>query len=417
MKYSVSRAALFAVLIAVLTSLAGAAENWPQFRGPGGDGLSDSTGLPLTWSEKQHVRWKTKIHDKGWSSPVVWGNQVWMTTATEDGHQMFVLCVDRTTGKVLLDQKLYQIAKPGFCPSMNSFASPTPVIEEGCVYVHFGSYGTACLDTATFQVLWDRRDLECNHWRGPGSSPILFEDLLILTFDGYDYQYLTALNKKTGETVWRRDREIEYGHDDGDQKKAYSTPSVFNIAGRLQLVSPSAGATQAFNPRTGEELWRVTHGGMNAAARPVAGHGLVFVNAALGNYKLFAIRPDGKGEISQSNVEWKFTKGTPTRPSHLLVDDLLYMVSDGGVATCLEAATAKVVWTHRIPGNFSASPLFSAGRIYFINEEGVATVIRAGRDYEVLATNTLDDGCMASPAISGKSLILRTKTNLYCLEE
>jgi outer membrane protein assembly factor BamB len=411
------RILLLAAFLALWIRRAPAESNWPQFRGPAGDGKSNAVGLPLTWSEKDNVRWKTRIHDKGWSSPVVWGDQVWLTTATEDGHQMFVLCTDRNTGKVLLDKKLYDIARPGFCPSMNSYASPTPVIEAGRVYVHFGSYGTACLDTSTFDILWERRDLECNHWRGPGSSPILFDNLLILTFDGYDYQYLVALDKKTGQTVWRRDRNIEYGHDDGDQKKAYSTPGLFELGGRLQLVSPSAGATQAFDPRTGEELWRVTHGGMNAAARPVAGHGLVFVNSALGNYKVFAVRADGAGEVSQSHVEWKFTKGTPTRPSHLLVDDLVYLISDTGVATAIEARTAKVVWTQRIPGNYSASPLYAEGRIYFFSEEGVTTVIRAGRNYEVLATNQLEDGFMASPAVSGKTLLLRSKTHLYGLEQ
>ena len=162
--------ALATVLLIPALGLGG--ETWPEFRGPSGDGHSDAVGLPLRWSETENVKWKTPIHDKGWSSPVIWGTQIWLTTATEDGKQLFVLCVDRDTGKIVHDRKLFEVAKPGFCPPHNSYASPTPVLEEGRVYVHFGSYGTACLDTASGQTIWARRDLPCDHYRAPGSSPI-----------------------------------------------------------------------------------------------------------------------------------------------------------------------------------------------------------------------------------------------------
>jgi outer membrane protein assembly factor BamB len=240
----------------LLTALLPAADRplthtWPEYRGPHGDGHAVATRLPVRWSEKENIRWKTAIHGKGWSSPVVWGNQIWMTTAPEDGKERFAVCVDRRTGKMLHDIKVFDDPKPAFCIAFNSYASPTPAIEAGRVYVHFGSCGTACLDTATGKTLWSRRDLPCDHWRGPGSSPILYKGLLFILFDGYDRQYVVALDKRTGKTVWKRDRDIDYGTDNGDLKKAYGTPSVINVAGKPQLVSSAAAATLAYDPFTG----------------------------------------------------------------------------------------------------------------------------------------------------------------------
>ena len=289
-------------------------DNWPQFRGPGGDGISDAVGLPVTFGEKENVRWKTAIHDKGWSSPVVWGDQIWLTTATADGKQLFVICVDLNSGRIKNDLKLWDIESPQFCHEFNSYASPTPVIEAGRVYVHFGSPGTAAIDTATGQKVWERRDLPCNHFRGAGSSPILFGNLLILTFDGFDYNYLMALDKRTGDTVWRRDRNISYKTDNGDYHKAYSTPQVIEVAGQKQLISPSAEATIAYDPASGEEIWRVITGGMNAATRPVYGNGLVYSVAPDGGFRLFAVKPEGKGDITGTHVVWKSSRGIPRAP-------------------------------------------------------------------------------------------------------
>ena len=272
------------VLLPLFLVLAGgvavAEDNWPEFRGPHGDGHADAAALPLTWSETEHVRWKTAIHDRGWSSPVIWGDQIWLTTATQDGKQMFAVQVDRKSGAIVRDILVFSPAEPAYCIPFNSYASCTPAIEQGRVYIHFGAYGTTAFDTATGEKLWVRQDLPCDHFRGPGSSPILWHNLLILTFDGFDLQYLVALDKRTGDTVWRTDRNIKYETDDGDYHKAFSTPTVIRAAGREQLISPSAGATIAYDPATGRELWRVQSGGMNAAARPLFGHGLVFATTA-----------------------------------------------------------------------------------------------------------------------------------------
>ncbi len=414
---------LFAALLsgAAIAPHATAADIWPQFRGPLGNGHAEASDLPTKFSDadgkQENIAWKTGIHGKAWSSPVVWGEQIWLTTAPADGKAMYAVCVDLNSGKILHDLKLWDVEKPQFCIDMNSYASCTPVIEEGRVYVHFGAHGTAAIDTATGQIIWSRLDLECNHHRGPASSPIVQGDLLILTFDGFDVQYLVALDKHTGRTVWKRDRNIDYGSDNGDVKKAYSTPHVIDVDGKLQLVSPSAGATISYDPLTGEELWRVRSGGMNAAARPLFGHGLVYCTSAAGGWQLFAVKPGGSGDVSGSHVAWKSSKGIPTRPSLLLAGDLLYMVSDAGIMTCLDAKTGEPVWQERFGGKFSASPLLADGKIYFFDEGGQVAVVEPAREYKLLATNQLPTGCMASPAVVGQALIVRTKTHLYRIEK
>lgn len=391
-----------------------ASDNWPEFRGANASGCT-SAALPLNWSESKGVRWKTPIHGKGWSSPVVWEDQIWLTTATPEGKKLFAICIDAESGKVLFDLQVFDNPFPQYCIDRNSYASSTPVIENGRVYVHYGAHGTACIDTSSGKIVWSRRDLPCFHHRGPASSPILFENLLILTFDGFDLQYLVALDKRTGNTVWKRDRNIEYGSEDGDVKKAYSTPTVIKAGDSEQLISPSAGAAIAYDPRTGEELWRVKAGGMNAAARPLFGHDLVFLTSADGGFAQYAVRPDGRGDVTATHVMWKNTKGVPKHASPILVDDLIFMAQDG-IITCVDAPSGAVVWQKRVGGTFVASPICSQDRVYFFTEEGEAFVVAAKRNFEQLATNALEDGCMATPAIYGNSLIVRTVTHIYRID-
>ncbi len=392
-------APILAVAICLFAVRVRAGENWPQFRGPNEDGLTAETGLPLTWSETENIVWKTPIPGKAWSSPVIWGDQIWVTNAPEDGKQLYAVCVDRNSGQIVHNVKVFDIPDPQFCYPMNSYASPTPAIEAGRVYVHFGVHGTACLDTASGKVLWTRQDLPCNHFRGPASSPIIVDDLLVVAYDGYDLQYVVAFDKDTGKTVWRRDRNIEYETDNGDNKKAFGTARVLEIDGQRQLVYPSAGATIAYVPESGDEIWRINHGGMNACNPPLLGHGLLFLNTASGGFRLFAMRPGGTGKLPATSVVWKTATGVPTRSSTILVDDLILMVSDAGVATCLEAETGETVWQKRLKGDFSASPICSEGHVYFSNHDGQTFVVAAARKYKLLATNELDDGCMASPAV------------------
>ncbi len=401
----------------LLPSLAVAGENWPEFRGPTADGHSDSIGLPVRWSESENIAWKRAIHGRAWSSPVIWENRIWLTTATPDGKELFGVCIDRETGAIVHDVKLFDVAEPREIHVTNTYASSTPAIEAGRVYLHFGSYGTACLDSDTAKVLWTRRDLPCHHWRGPGSSPILFRDMLIVHFDGYDYQYVVALDKQTGETVWKSDRNIDYGTDNGDYKKAYGTPIVIEVAGRPQLISAAAKAALAYDPFTGDELWKIRYGQHSTATRPLFVDGLLYINSGFSKAELFAVRPDGSGDVTDTHVVWKLAKGVPSKPSQLLIDGLIYMINDAGVATCVEAASGEQVWQQRLGGKFSSSPIYADGRIYMSSHEGTTTVIEAGRQFKKLAENRLDSGFQASPAVSGKALYLRSETHLYRIEE
>ena len=401
-----------------LASIALGEETWPQFRGPNGDGHSDATHLPLAWSETENVVWKVPVHDRGWSSPLIWGDQIWMTSATQDGHQMFAICVDRKTGATIHDKKVFDTETLDPISVVNSYASPTGVIEEGRFYAHYGTYGTACLDTATGETLWERRDLKCDHHEGAGSSLMLFGNLLIFHVDGRDVQYVIALDKATGKNVWKTDRSVDFSSVHVNQRKAFCTPIIIEADGQLQLISPGAKGVMGYNPNTGEELWKIRYDGWSMAPRPLFGHGMIFFVDDYEKPNLLAIRPDGHGDVSETHVAWKMSKGIPNRPSPILVGDLLFLVNSEGVAMCVEAKTGETVWKHRIGGNFSASPIEAAGHIYMFDEASVATVIEAGREFKTLSVNKLGDESMfASPAVAGESLFVRTEKLLYRIEQ
>ncbi len=417
---------IFPALFLIIHSLlAYASDNWPQFRGPDGTGHSTARDLPLNWSETNNIVWKTPIHDRGWSSPVIYGDQIWLTTATLDGRNLYAICVDRETGRVVRDLKLFEVAQPQFAHSFNSYASPTPAIEQGRVYITFGSPGTACIDTKNFKVLWERRDIECNHFRGAGSSPIIFRNLLIMHFDGSDHQFVMALDKNTGKTVWQTKRSIDFQDvdangkiaADGDLRKAFSTPHVATINGRLELISLGAKAAYSYDPLTGKELWRVEERGQHSAStRPVIGAGMIFFPTGFSTGQLYAVRTGGNGLITDTHVAWKVKRGVSNKPSILLIDNLIYMINDTGIASCIDANTGEQVWQQRIGGEYSASPVYADGKIWLFSEDGKTMVIRPGRTYESLAENKLAEGFLASPAIAGKAFYLRTRTHLYRIE-
>lgn len=405
--------------------------DWPDYRGPWRDGHVSApgdtkpVGLPIKWSERENVRWKTAIPHRGWSTPVILGGQIWLTTATTNGQDFFAICVDAASGKTLLSEKLFHCDTPEpLGNDVNCYAAPSVALETGRAYVHFGSYGTACMDTKTFQVIWKREDLPCRHYRGPGSSPILHKDLLVLTMDGIDLQYLVALDKHTGKTVWKTDRSAEWNDLDkdgkpdrgGDLRKAFSTPIVIEAGGVTQLISSGSKASYAYDPATGRELWRVNTAAHSPATRPLFDHGLVFVATGSGKSEYLAVRPDGRGNVSDAHVVWRTVRGAPRLVSPVLVDGLVFLLGEGGVMRCVEAANGNEVWQERVAGECYASPIFGDGHIYCSDLNGKTTVLKAGRSFEVVATNTLDDGFMASPAVLGKALVLRTKTHLYRIE-
>ncbi len=390
---------------------------WPDYRGPRRDGHSDAVGLPVEWSESRNIAWKTEIHGRAWSSPVVADDEVWLTSATADGKELFVLCVDVASGEVGFDEKLFEVDEPQYCHPFNSYASPSPVIDGGQVYVTFGAPGTACLDRASKEPVWRRTDLVCNHFRGAGSSPLAYEDLLILTMDGSDDQYVIALDKATGETRWKTPRSPGLAALPRDFRKAYSTPIVVDVDGAPRLISSGAEATVGYDPETGEASWEVRHSGFSMAARPLAGGGLVFLNTGFTRPRLLAVRAYGEGDVTDTDVVWTCRRAVPKMSSALLVDGSIYMVNDGGIATCLDASTGKRRWYKRIGGEHCASPVFAGGRIYFFDRDGRTVVIAPGDKFEKLAINELDEGFMASPAVLGDAFILRTATHLYRIGE
>ena len=391
--------------------------NWPQFRGPDGQGHAVAHDLPEVWSETQNIVWKTPLPGRGWSSPVVWQSQIWLTTATEAGHKLHALCVDRRSGRLLRDVVVFHIDDPPEINPKNSYASPTPVIEAGRLYVHFGTMGTACLDTRSGEVLWRNTELVIDHKEGPGSSPILFDSLLIVNCDGLDQQYVVALDKTSGEIVWRSDRT---GANDPnpDFRKAYATPLVTYVNGRPQLISPGADRTSGYDPFTGEELWWVDYKGFSNIARPVVGFGMVYVDTGFTRPELLAVRLGGSGNVTDSHVVWRCRQQVPRSPSPLLVGEALYLVSDRGVASCLDARSGELLWRARMGGNYWASPFEADGKLFFFSEEGTATVVAPNRErYEPLSVNRLDGQIMATPAAVDNHLIVRTDSHLYRIEQ
>lgn len=413
-----SRAPNLCLLVGLLTVVAAPsdAEDWPQFRGPDGQGHASDQAVAVTWSESQNVVWKIPIPGRGWSSPVVLGEKIWMTTATEEGHSLRAVAVHRQSGSVLHDIELFRVDQPPRINPKNSYASPTPVIEAGRLYTHFGTMGTACLDTDSGKILWTSHELRIEHKEGPGSSPILWRDFLIVNCDGMDVQFVAALDKHTGAIAWRSTRSGPLATDP-DQHKAYATPLVIRVDGEDQLVSQGADWTIAYDPLTGGELWKIGYQGYSTVPRPVYDHGLLYTITGFTKPELIAVRPGGRGDVTASNIVWRHAKQVPANPSPIIVDREIYFVSDAGVGACLDALTGEELWRERMPGKFWASPILAGGKLYFPNEEGATFVLRPGREYHLLATNQIEGQLMASPVAVDGSLYLRSDTHLYRIQE
>ncbi|MEP7272347.1 MAG: PQQ-binding-like beta-propeller repeat protein [Acidobacteriota bacterium] len=381
-------------------------QDWPEFRGPGGQGISDEKGLPLVWSETRNVRWKVPVPGRGWSSPAIQGDRIWLTTATENGKSLRAICLDRNTGAISQNVEVFRVQEIGPIHAKNSQASATPVLEGDRVYLHFGAYGTACI-TSTGEIVWKTR-LEYSHAQhGSGGSPVLYNNLLIVSCDGQDVQFVIALDKTTGKTRWKRFRE-------GNQ--AYSTPLVVRLPAGDQVISPGAFRATAYDPATGKEIWYVKYGdGFSNVPRPVYADGLVYICTGFQQPSLMTVRLDGRGDVTKSHLAWSSNRGVPLTPSPLIVGEELYLITDNGIATCVDARTGAEHWRARVGGNHSASPIYADGRIYFLSEEGESVVIEPGKQFKVLSTNTLDGQTLASMAVSGGSIFVRSLTHLYRL--
>jgi outer membrane protein assembly factor BamB len=404
---------LLVLLLIAGTTLLAQAEDWPQFRGPTGQGHTTERGLPLEWNETNNIIWKSPVPGLGWSSPAVANGRVWLTTVVESKERrgrvsasLRALAYDVATGRELVNVEVFRLDDAGYVNPKNSRASPTPIVDGDRVYVHFGAEGTAAVSTSG-EILWTTH-LRYESQHGNGGSPTLYRDLLIVNCDGNGGEaYVIALDTATGKTRWKTSRRRP-----ADQ--AYSTPLVITVDQQDQLVSVGAYRAAAYEPLTGQEIWRVSYGdGFSNVPRPVFGQGLVFIATGFQTPSLLAVRPDGKGDVTRTHVAWTITRGAPYTPSPLLVGNDLYYVSDTGVLSLADAMSGQIVWQQRLGGNYSASPVFADGRIYFQSEEGVTTVIAPGREFKRLAVNRLDGATLASMAVSNGSFYIRSQSHLY----
>jgi outer membrane protein assembly factor BamB len=419
---------LVAAMLAAGSVEASQNAGWPGFRGPRGDGTSPATNVPLSWSESNNVAWKVPIPGRGHSSPIVLLDRLWLTTALEQGVKhtsmygedmltaehvtLEAISLDRAHGNILWRAPLFEVNEPAPVHSFNSWATPTPIIEPGRLYCDFGTFGTACLDAKTGQILWKTR-LPVDHQFGPGSSPVLWRNLLVLVRDGRDTQYVAALDKHTGQTVWKVDRP-PINAEGGYLKKSFITPLLVRSAGQTQLVAPGAQWVVSYDPMSGKELWRARHGeGYSMGSSPVFGDGLVVFSTGFEKSQLVAVRVNGQGDVTATHIAWRTLRQAPTMSSPVLAGDEIYWVSDAGVAACGDARTGEIHWQERLGGLHFASLLYAEGRVYYFAQDGKTTVVKAGKQFEKLAENRIQGPMVATPAILDGTIFLRTDTGLY----
>lgn len=430
------RATLPAFICLVLSPAPGLTDDsvWPQHRGPGGTGSASVLDPPTMWTESEHVIWKVAIPGRGYSSPVAREGRVWLTTAIEtntreeqigndpslvsDHIAIKLIGLDLETGATACDLTLFEIEKPDPIHTMNSYATPTPVVAPDFIYCDFGTYGSACVDTKRGSTVWKTR-LEADHQVGPGSSPTVYGNLFIVVRDGRDAQYLAALDTATGDTVWKTDRPpIE--NVPRDLKKSFSTPTLYRHAGRDHIVVPCAQWLVGYDPATGKESWRAHHGkGFSIAPQPAVGNGMVYYCTGFGGSYLRAVRIGGSGDVTDSHVVWNEKRWVPTIPSPLLLDSELYWVADNGIACCADAVSGEIIWHKSLGGgHYRASPLYAGGKLYFVSVRGKCTILAPGREFTLLAANEIAAGeeVTATPAFVARTMLLRTHSHLYRIE-
>jgi outer membrane protein assembly factor BamB len=397
-------------------------KNWTHFRGNTLNGMAETDKIPLIWDESV-IKWKTAIHDRGHSSPVIYNDQIWITTATPDGKELYAVCVDFQTGKIVYDIKVFTPDVVERKHSLNTYATPTPCIEKGFVYVNYGSMGTACINSANGSVVWKNTDFKCKHVQGAASSPVIYKDLIILHFEGTDVRYIVALDKSNGKLVWKTDRPAEpYEKLTVIGRKAYVTPLIINVKGRDMLISNGSAVCQAFDPASGKEIWRVVNGAESTIAMPIIENGILYCYAGpvitddgLTYTELMAVNPDGAGDITSTNIIWK--KRDRQSQNQMLTpvikDGLIYTADTRNMLMCIDAITGQEIWSEHVRSNYNASPLFIDGNIWFFSVKGEVMVLKPGRTYEVIAQNQMDSGVWATAAVLRNSMIIRTEEFLY----
>lgn len=403
---------------------------WPAKNGPTRDGMvpaADAARVPLEWDgvSGKNIAWRIDVEGEGHSTPVIGGDLIWFTAATTDGKQQSVYGVDRHSGKVLHHKVVFENPVPEDLGNpLNNYAAPSPVLEADAFYVHFGTYGTARIDPLTCEKVWERRDINVRHYRGPGSSPIIHGDLLILTFDGIDQQFVTALDKRTGRTVWKTARTTDYGDldkdghptRDGDMRKAYHTPGVFEIGGREVLVSVGSRAAFGYDVRSGQELWTIRHGGFNAAIPPLRLNDLLILNTGSERAHTLGVHIDDKmtGDITESHVLWDREKRNASESAPVLVGGVLYQTTRGGIVSAVDAKTGKDLWEDRMEGQHLPGPIVVGDKLLFSNDRGQTFIVRASPEkFELVGKSQVAEPITVSAVVADGSLFLRAKGALY----
>ena len=418
------------IALILLAAIFARAENWPRFRGPNGQGHSGETGVPVNWSATSNIVWKAPVPGDGWSSPIVWDGKVFITSATDSGTKCHVCCVDAKSGKILWDKHVFE-QQPRRKEGKNSYATPTPTTDGKNVFAVFGDGSVVAL-TMNGGIVWTNREVQFYSRHGLGASPVLYENLLIMPYDGsaqvaaagnypqvsdtertgwqipWDKSFVAALDTKTGKRVWTGKR--------GMSRIAHVTPFIAKVEGKDQIISGAGDRLQGFDPKTGELIWSIYAQGEGVTPSPVLGDGVIFASSGFEKTTLRGVKLGGaKGDVTESHITWEQKKGVPTQPSPIFVKPYLYAVTDGGIATCFDPKNGEIVWQERVGGNFSASPVFADGRIYCLSEAGETTVIEAGPQFNILAKNPLGEKCQASIAISDQRLFIRSDKNLFCI--
>jgi len=416
----IRRATVSYMLLLILSACCMAADEWPEFRGPTGVGSVVASNVPLHWSETKNVAWKTALPGRGWSTPVIVGPLLWMTTSEDDGHQLLALSVDRKTGAIKHRIRLFSVDEPAACNAMNSYASPSPVTDGKNVYVSFGTYGVAAINGMNGSIVWSRKDVNLDHQEGPGSSPLLYKDRLVIHCDGRDKQYIVSLKTATGKTAWKQKRSLDLSHVGDFARKAFTTPLLVKSNGHDRILSPAAQGCYCYEPATGRELWSLRYPGFSAVPRPVSSRGVAFVVDGFANPSIFAVRIDGQNDVTDSGVKWVFKRGGPATTSPVHLAGQLIFVTDNGVVVSLDEKTGKMNWRKRIGGSFCASPIVVGDLMYLFDRDGKSSILRVSasdKQPEEVAVNRLDNGMMASPLAITATLYLRTKGQLYCIRE
>ena len=386
------------------------ASDWPEFRGPGAQGHAVGVKLPTDISAKSpHLKWKTPVPGSGWSSPIVVNDRIYLTSSitVRNGLTLNALCFDAKNGNQLWNTPIVNVAKAPRMHRKNSQASPTPIVKNGRLYVHFGHMGTACLDIKG-KVLWKNETVKYSPVHGNGGTPALLDDKLIFSCDGAKNPFVVALDARDGSQVWKVNRSV-----DAKKKFSFCTPLVLKRATGTQILLPGSDMIGAYNPENGREIWRVTYDGYSVVPRPVVGHEMVFFSTGFDRAKAMAVQLGGKGDVTDTHIKWILPKGAPRTPSLILDGDLLYMISDSGIASCVNAKSGEVIWSERLGGSCSASPILAAGKLYVINEAGMVYVLNTGKKFDLLSKKSLAERTLASPAVANGALFIRTEKTLF----